>query len=182
MPPCRWDDRKRSLLQTTEQVPLHSIVRVRCRCHRKRARRCVGERLRCEQPYRGRAGDKSTPPLSYGGGTPSSGGAHTTARAKGPRLRRRGYSPLQAPRHDNLVCRRRCTHGQVLTQCKRRHGHRELFGFLRAIEDAVPSDLDLHLIVDDYSTHKHVKFKRWLAARPCCPCTSCRPTGPGSIW
>jgi len=56
--------------------------------------------------------------------------------------------------------------GQVLAQCKPRHRHQEFLGFLRAIEAAVPADLDVHLIVDNYSTHKHVKVKAWLAARP----------------
>jgi putative transposase len=56
--------------------------------------------------------------------------------------------------------------GQVLAQCKPRHRHQEFLGFLRAIEAAVPTDLDIHLIVDNYSTHKHPKVKAWLAARP----------------
>jgi putative transposase len=56
--------------------------------------------------------------------------------------------------------------GQVLAQCKPRHRHQEFLGFLRAIEAAVPTDLDVHLIVDNYSTHKHPKVKAWLAARP----------------
>ena len=37
---------------------------------------------------------------------------------------------------------------------------------MRAIEAAVPTDLDVHLIVDNYATHKHPKVKTWLAARP----------------
>jgi putative transposase len=56
--------------------------------------------------------------------------------------------------------------GQVLAQCKPRHRHQEFLSFLRAIEAAVPVDLDVHLIVDNYSTHKHAKVKAWLAARP----------------
>ena len=56
--------------------------------------------------------------------------------------------------------------GQVLAQCKPRHRHQEFLSFLRAIEDNVPADLDVHLIVDNYSTHKHAKVKAWLAARP----------------
>ena len=34
------------------------------------------------------------------------------------------------------------------------------------INASVPSELDVHLVVDNYSTHKHAKIKRWLAARP----------------
>lgn len=56
--------------------------------------------------------------------------------------------------------------GQVLAQCKPRHRHQEFLGFLRKIEAEVPSDLDIHVIVDNYSTHKHAKVKAWLAARP----------------
>jgi len=56
--------------------------------------------------------------------------------------------------------------GQVLTQCKARHRHQEFLSFLKHIDAAVPEDLDIHLIVDNYRTHKHDKIKRWLAARP----------------
>ncbi len=56
--------------------------------------------------------------------------------------------------------------GDVLTQCKPRHRHQEFLQFLRHIEASVPDDLEVHLIVDNYCTHKHAKVKRWLAARP----------------
>lgn len=56
--------------------------------------------------------------------------------------------------------------GRVLTQCKRRHRHQEFLQFLRYIDKHVPADLDIHLVVDNYATHKHAKIKRWLAARP----------------
>jgi putative transposase len=56
--------------------------------------------------------------------------------------------------------------GTVIAQCKPRHRHQEFLGFLRTIEANVPQDLDIHLIVDNYSTHKHAKVKAWLAARP----------------
>lgn len=56
--------------------------------------------------------------------------------------------------------------GQVLTQCKRRHRHQEFLQFLRHVEAAVPSSLEVHLVVDNYATHKHPKVRRWLAARP----------------
>jgi putative transposase len=45
--------------------------------------------------------------------------------------------------------------GEVLTQCRPRHRHQEFLGFLRQIETSVPEDLDVHLIVDNYCTHKH---------------------------
>ena len=56
--------------------------------------------------------------------------------------------------------------GEVLTQCKPRHRHQEFLQFLHHIEDNVPHDLDVHLIVDNYSTHKHAKVKKWLTRRP----------------
>src|SRR3990170_7170839 len=56
--------------------------------------------------------------------------------------------------------------GQVLAQCKRRHRHQEFLQFLRHIEASVPPELSVHLIVDNYATHKHAKVRRWLAARP----------------
>ncbi len=56
--------------------------------------------------------------------------------------------------------------GTVLTQCKPRHRHQEFLAFLRHIEGNVPERLDVHLIVDNYATHKHPKVKAWLARRP----------------
>lgn len=56
--------------------------------------------------------------------------------------------------------------GEILAQCKPRHRHQEFLQFLRHIEANVPQDLDLHLIVDNYGTHKHPTVKRWLARRP----------------
>lgn len=56
--------------------------------------------------------------------------------------------------------------GRVLTQCKKRHRHQEFLQFLRYIDEQVPDDLEIHLVVDNYATHKHAKVKRWLAARP----------------
>jgi len=56
--------------------------------------------------------------------------------------------------------------GNVITQCKRRHRHQEFLRFLRHIEANVPDDLDIHLVIDNYATHKHAKVRRWLAARP----------------
>lgn len=55
--------------------------------------------------------------------------------------------------------------GEVLTQCKRRHRHQEFLQFLRHIDSSVPEDLEVHLVVDNYATHKHAKVRRWLAAR-----------------
>jgi putative transposase len=56
--------------------------------------------------------------------------------------------------------------GTVLTQCRPRHRHQEFLSFLRTIEKAVPADLEIHVVLDNYATHKHPKVKAWLAARP----------------
>jgi len=56
--------------------------------------------------------------------------------------------------------------GTVLAQCRKRHRHQEFLDFLRAIDQAVPAALDIHVILDNYATHKHPKVKAWLAARP----------------
>jgi transposase len=47
-----------------------------------------------------------------------------------------------------------------------RHRHQALLAFLRRIEKSVPAKLDIHLIVDNYSTHKHARVKAWLARHP----------------
>ena len=56
--------------------------------------------------------------------------------------------------------------GEVIAQCKKRHRHQEFLQFLRHIEANVPKKLDIHLVVDNYATHKHAKVRNWLAARP----------------
>jgi putative transposase len=56
--------------------------------------------------------------------------------------------------------------GQVLARCQRRHRHHEYLEFLKTIETNVPQDLEIHLVVDNYATHKHPKVKLWLASHP----------------
>jgi putative transposase len=56
--------------------------------------------------------------------------------------------------------------GAVIAECKPRRRHQEFLSFLRRIDKEVPKDLELHLIVDNYCTHKHAKVKAWLAQRP----------------
>jgi transposase len=53
--------------------------------------------------------------------------------------------------------------GEVIAQCKPRHRHQEFLAFLKHVDLAVPVDLDEHLIVDNYATHKHPKVRAWLA-------------------
>jgi transposase len=56
--------------------------------------------------------------------------------------------------------------GQVLGQLHRRHRSREFRRFLDTIEHNVPAKLDVHLILDNYGTHKTQLIRRWLAKRP----------------
>jgi putative transposase len=56
--------------------------------------------------------------------------------------------------------------GKILTKCKKRHRHQEYLDFLKHIDANVPEGLDIHLVVDNYATHKHPRVKRWLAVRP----------------
>ena len=53
--------------------------------------------------------------------------------------------------------------GQVIGQCMKRHRHQEWLRFLRTIDRRTPKALDLHLIADNYATHKHPTVKAWLA-------------------
>jgi transposase len=52
--------------------------------------------------------------------------------------------------------------GKIIGDCMPRHRHQEWIKFLTLIEEQTPTGLDLHLIVDNYNTHKHPKVKRWL--------------------
>jgi transposase len=56
--------------------------------------------------------------------------------------------------------------GLVLAACKPRHRHQEWIEFLKQIDEGTPSDVDLHLIVDNYATHKHPAVRRWLKRHP----------------
>lgn len=52
--------------------------------------------------------------------------------------------------------------GKIIAECMPRHRHQEWIAFLKKIDRETPADLDLHLIVDNYSTHKHPKVQSWL--------------------
>lgn len=52
--------------------------------------------------------------------------------------------------------------GKVIAQCMQRHRHQEWLKFLKQIDAETPADLDLHLIVDNYATHKHPTVQKWL--------------------
>lgn len=53
--------------------------------------------------------------------------------------------------------------GQLIGTCMPRHRHQEWIKFLKLIDRETPADLDLHLVVDNYATHKHPTVKAWLS-------------------
>ena len=56
--------------------------------------------------------------------------------------------------------------GEVIGRCQKRHRAREFKRFLATIDQSVPEDLDVHLVLDNSSTHKTPAIRRWLARRP----------------
>jgi transposase len=56
--------------------------------------------------------------------------------------------------------------GSVIAHHYRRHRHQEFLRFLKLIDSAVPEDLGLHLICDNYATHKTPEVKKWLLRHP----------------
>ena len=56
--------------------------------------------------------------------------------------------------------------GKLISRIAKRHRHQEWLAFLKTINREVPAGLTLHLIADNYATHKHAKVKAWLAKHP----------------
>lgn len=56
--------------------------------------------------------------------------------------------------------------GTVIGDCMKRHRHQEFIRFLKLIDSKTPKELDLHLIVDNYATHKHKRVQFWLRRHP----------------
>jgi transposase len=56
--------------------------------------------------------------------------------------------------------------GTVISMYDDRHRHQEWLKFLRVIDDVTPPDKELHLIADNYATHKHPKVQKWLVRHP----------------
>lgn len=56
--------------------------------------------------------------------------------------------------------------GEVFGECKAQHRHQEFLSFLKKVERQTDTDLKLHVIVDNYATHKHPKVKNWLKRNP----------------
>jgi len=56
--------------------------------------------------------------------------------------------------------------GVTISSCYRRHRHQEFLRFLNEIDANLPSGFEVHLVMDNYGTHKVAKVQRWLARRP----------------
>jgi transposase len=56
--------------------------------------------------------------------------------------------------------------GRLIGTCLPRHRHQEWIKFLKLIDQSTPAELDLHVIVDNYATHKHPRVKSWLQRHP----------------
>jgi len=56
--------------------------------------------------------------------------------------------------------------GKVIADCMPRHRHQEWIRFLAQVDEQTPEGFDIHLIADNYGTHKHHKVRGWLARHP----------------
>ena len=56
--------------------------------------------------------------------------------------------------------------GTVIGECQPRHRHQEFLRFLDRIDQSIDSGQEIHLVLDNYGTHKHPEVKKWLAERP----------------
>jgi transposase len=56
--------------------------------------------------------------------------------------------------------------GKVIGSCLPKHRHNGFLKFLKVIDTEVPTGLDVHLIPDNYATHKHANVQAWLAKHP----------------
>jgi transposase len=56
--------------------------------------------------------------------------------------------------------------GKVIGQCYARHRHQEFLKFLKHLDKEFPAELELHLVMDNYGTHKHPKVQNWLKRNP----------------
>jgi transposase len=66
----------------------------------------------------------------------------------------------------NLFAALNVLDGTIISQCHTRHRHQEWLKFLKLIKSQVPADRQVHLICDNYATHKHPKVQAWAAKHP----------------
>src|SRR4051812_10675088 len=82
--------------------------------------------------------------------------------------------------HHHAVCRARLRLRDNLHRMQTTSPPSGVSGLRQAHDEAVPETLTVHLIVDNYATHKHAKVRIWLAQRPRFQSTTAQPTHPGS--
>jgi transposase len=106
---------------------------------------------------------------------------HTTPQRRSivPRFGRVGFHAHDYKRHGTttLFAALNVLEGTVLGTCMARHRHQEWLTFLRLIDQNTTAAKHVHLIVDNYSTHKHARVRRWLAAHPSTATASRRSRG-----
>jgi transposase len=56
--------------------------------------------------------------------------------------------------------------GQIMGDCTKRHRHQEFLRFMKSVVKQVDRKLEIHVVLDNYATHKHAKVKEWLAKNP----------------
>src|ERR1700687_733280 len=71
--------------------------------------------------------------------------------------------------------------GKVIGQCYQRHRHQEFLRFLRRLDQEFPATLGLHLVIDNYGTHRHPEVAAWLKRIRVSCFTLCPPVAAGSI-
>jgi len=76
------------------------------------------------------------------------------------------HARLQASRPTTLFAALNALDGSVIAMCQPRHRHDEWLKFLRRIKRSTPKHLSLHLVVDEYATHRHPEVQEWLARNP----------------
>jgi hypothetical protein len=72
--------------------------------------------------------------------------------------------------------------GKVIGQCYARHRHQEFLKFLRRLDAAFPGEVALHVVMDNYGTHKHPHVQMWLTRHPDLSRTLSPPVPVGSTW
>ena len=113
--------------------------------------------LCCDEKSQVQAWDRTQPGLPLKKGRASTM-THDYDRRKSPWDKRNGTTTLFAAL--NIL------DGQIIAQCQSRHRHIEWLKFLRQIERETPKNKTLHLIADNYATHKHPKVQAWLGKHP----------------
>ena len=186
-------DEERSYLE--RQVRRHRVARaVGSLPHDPTLRRWLDEQGGRGGTWRARAyGRQVAAPLPEGphrwtvGRAPAGTAADHRGRSGG--RGHRADAHLDAVRRHSLFAALDVATGFVIGKCYRRHRAREFLDFLKEIDRRVPERLDLHIVMDNYATHKTAAVRAWLARRPHwhvhftpTPNRNSRPISKGPAW